>query len=120
MEIPPSGWVSLTFYAGFLALSNIFVLVMMNQAARGSRNHFAGIRLPSLMASDSAWRAGHQAAKKPMKPLLIFSVVLALACIPLQLFPVLYFIFLGLSVACTLVATLLGAVVASRAARRVR
>lgn len=32
-----------------------------------SRNHAMGIRLPSLLRSDDAWRAGHSAARAPLR-----------------------------------------------------
>lgn len=47
-----------------LGLSGVIVMVVGRMAARGRlpRNPFAGIRLPSTMRSDEAWRAGHEAA----------------------------------------------------------
>jgi hypothetical protein len=32
-----------------------------------SRNHALGIRLPSLLRSDQAWREGHRAARGPLR-----------------------------------------------------
>ena len=51
-----------------LALSNLGMAMMLGafaaMASRGSlpRNGMAGIRIPSTMASDEAWVAGHRAA----------------------------------------------------------
>jgi hypothetical protein len=82
------------------------------------RNRAAGIRLPSLMRSDAAWRAGHLAARRVMRPLLITAAVVAIVSVPAQLTPVLYVVLLGLSLASTLTALLVGAASASRAANR--
>jgi hypothetical protein len=45
-------------------LSGIVVVAIGRLAAKGRlpRNLFAGIRIPSTMRSDEAWRAGHEAA----------------------------------------------------------
>ncbi|MGA3354285.1 MAG: SdpI family protein [Acidimicrobiales bacterium] len=47
-----------------LAISGVVVIGLGQMAATGRlpRNLFAGIRIPSTMRSDEAWRAGHQAA----------------------------------------------------------
>jgi hypothetical protein len=47
-----------------LAISGVVVIGLGRMAATGRlpRNLFAGIRIPSTMRSDEAWRAGHQAA----------------------------------------------------------
>lgn len=47
-----------------LGLPGLVVMVLGRLAATGRlpRNLFAGIRLPSTMRSDEAWRAGHEAA----------------------------------------------------------
>lgn len=53
-------------YVAFAALWLLPVLSItaIYCAASGllPRNHIAGIRTPSVMASDAAWRAGHRAA----------------------------------------------------------
>ena len=46
------------------------LLVWLARAAasgRLKRNHLAGIRIPSTMASDEAWLAAHVRAKRPTK-----------------------------------------------------
>jgi hypothetical protein len=45
-------------------LGGVVVIVVARMAAAGRlpRNLFAGIRIPSTMRSDAAWRAGHRAA----------------------------------------------------------
>lgn len=69
-----------------------------------------------LMRSDAAWRAGHLAARRVMRPLLIGAAVVAIVSVPAQLIPALYVVLLGLSLATTLAALVVGAVSASRAA----
>ncbi len=66
--------------AAALALAAVALGVVARLAAadRLPRNGFAGIRIPSTMRSDSAWRAGHRAAL----PLLRLSAVTtAAACL---------------------------------------
>jgi uncharacterized membrane protein len=45
-------------------LGGVIVVVLGRMAATGRlpRNIFAGIRIPSTLRSDEAWRAGHRAA----------------------------------------------------------
>ncbi len=58
---------------GFLPLIMIMPLVLFlsavscRAAASGklTRNHLAGYRFPALLASDKAWKAGHEAAYRP-------------------------------------------------------
>lgn len=47
--------------------SGLLLLWMARAAASGrlKRNRFAGIRVPSTMASDEAWLAAHIRAKRP-------------------------------------------------------
>ena len=42
----------------------MLTVITIHFAASGKlrRNHIAGIRTPSLLASDAGWRAGHRAA----------------------------------------------------------
>jgi uncharacterized membrane protein len=57
---------SMTMYAFIAALEIVpaFLIFTYHRAASGRlvRNHFFGIRIPSTLASDAAWRAGHRAA----------------------------------------------------------
>ncbi|MEA9984201.1 MULTISPECIES: SdpI family protein [Subtercola] len=57
--VPVVAWI-------FTALLLLLVVVCI-MAGRGQlgMNRFVGIRFPSLMRSDSAWRAGHAAAVMP-------------------------------------------------------
>ena len=48
---------------------------LMGLLGRLPRNHFAGIRTKSTLASDEAWQEAHRAASAPM----IFAAVAALA-----------------------------------------
>jgi hypothetical protein len=54
----------------------VLSIVACHCAASGilKRNHVAGFRIPSVMASDAAWRAGHRAAI----PLIWLTVPVAL------------------------------------------
>jgi uncharacterized membrane protein len=47
-----------------LGFGGVMVVALGHMAATGRlpRNIFAGIRIPSTMRSDEAWRAGHRAA----------------------------------------------------------
>ncbi|WIB72519.1 SdpI family protein [Curtobacterium sp. MCBD17_026] len=107
-------------------MSGALLVLVVNAAIWGlvsiasdklGRNHAAGIRLPSLMRSDEAWRAGHLAARKAMLPFLIAAAVVVVISIPAQLAPAFYVVLLGISLACTLAALGAGTLAASRAAR---
>lgn len=53
----------LTTFAIVFPLLGLLIAVVCQLAGSGrlKRNAFVGIRLPSVMASDEAWRAGHRA-----------------------------------------------------------
>jgi hypothetical protein len=117
MESP--GWWAAIGCAVLVLVLDAAIWGVVSIAADGmGRNRAAGIRLPSLMRSDAAWRAGHLAARRVMRPLLITAAVVAIVSVPAQLTPVLYVVLLGLSLASTLTALLVGAASASRAANR--
>lgn len=96
-----------------------WLLIWMARAAadgRLRRNQWAGIRIPSTMASDEAWLAGHRAAEAPTRWagwVAIVSGLLALFPIPLEA------VALGVGVACLVLLALVlhGARLAGRAAR---
>lgn len=114
------GWGAAIACAVLLILVDAAVWMFVSQSAQGAgRSRSAGIRLPSLMTSDQAWRAGHVAARSAMAPLLGTAAVIAALSVPLQLAPVVYVISLGVSVASTVLALGVGSVRASRAAQRV-
>ena len=66
------------------------LLIWMARAAadgRLRRNQWAGIRIPSTMASDGAWLAGHRAAENPTRWagwIAVVSGLLALFPVPLE------------------------------------
>lgn len=113
------GWLAAAGCALLMLVVNAAIWGVVSIASNGlGRNHAAGIRLPSLMRSDEAWRAGHLAARKAMLPFLIAAAVVVVISIPAQLAPAFYVVLLGLSLTCTLAALVAGALAASRAARR--
>ena len=59
----------------FTALLAVLLIVCV-AAGRGAipKNHFAGIRLPALMQSESAWRAGHRAGTLPAAIALVVAL----------------------------------------------
>lgn len=63
------GWV-------FTGLLLVLVLACIG-AGRGTipLNHFVGIRLPALMRSDAAWRAGHTAGVAPAGVAFVVALV---------------------------------------------
>ncbi|PZE89319.1 hypothetical protein DEJ00_11265 [Curtobacterium sp. MCLR17_039] len=114
------GWWAAIGCAVLVLIVDAAIWGIVSIAADGlGRNRAAGIRLPSLMRSDAAWRAGHLAAHRVMRPLLITSAIVAIVSVPAQLTPVLYVVLLGLSLVSTLAALVAGAVSASRAANSV-
>lgn len=100
--------------------AGLLLLWMASAAASGrlKRNSFAGIRLPSTMASDEAWLAAHVRAKRPT----MYAGYASLACALFVLLPVPA---LGLAIgilagSCAMVGfTLYGARVGSRAATQI-
>lgn len=114
------GWLGAVGCALLVLLVNVAIWGVVSVATNGmGRNHAAGIRLPSLLHSDDAWRAGHLAAQRIMRPFLIAAAIVVIVSIPAQLAPALYLVLLGLSLACTLAALGAGALSASRAARQI-
>ena len=114
------GWFAAIGCAVLLVLVNSAMWMVVSQADHGvGRNHLAGIRLPSLMKSEEAWRAGHVAARKVMSPFLIGAIAIALISIPLQLAPAIYVISIALSLIGTVLALGVGSAYASKSARHV-
>lgn len=113
------GWFAAIACCVLLLAVNAAIWGLVSVAADGlGRNHVAGVRLPSLMRSDEAWTAGHLAARKAMRPVLIAAVAAVVVSVPAQLVPVLYVVLLALSLALTVAALVVAAASGSRAARR--
>lgn len=62
-------------------LCGAFTLILCHLAARGTlrRNQIAGIRIPSTLASDAAWREGHRAGRSAAVVITGMTVVAAVA-----------------------------------------
>ena len=115
------GWAAAIGCAVLLILLNSAIWLMLSQAANGvKRSRLSGIRLPSLMKSEDAWRAGHIAAQRVMPPFLIAALGLAVVSVPLQLVPVAYVVALGVSLLFSVLSLIVGSVAASRAARGIK
>jgi hypothetical protein len=59
--------------------AGVIVIALGRMAATGRlpRSNFAGIRIPSTMRTDEAWRAGHQAAASALTAAGVGPVVVA-------------------------------------------
>ncbi|SDR90459.1 SdpI/YhfL protein family protein [Paraoerskovia marina] len=95
------------------------IVAVRTADGRIGRNEFAGIRMTSTRASDEAWLAAHQAARRPTLQGCAISGVLALAFAPLGENPVGFVVLLALSVLALSTGVGYGAWVAIRAAREV-
>jgi hypothetical protein len=62
-----------------LSVVSVLVAVLISLCGVGviPRNPWAGLRIPSLFASDAAWVAGHRAAIVPMVCAAVVNIVLA-------------------------------------------
>ena len=76
--------------ASLLAVAAVVVAAVAALAATGRlrRNPVAGIRIPSLSASDAAWRIGHRAAVLPTAAAAVICVALAVVKLVNPLFEV--------------------------------
>lgn len=114
------GWAAAIGCAVLLVILNSVMWSFVSQAASGaSRSYLSGIRLPALMKSDEAWHAGHAAANVAMPIYFIASMIVAVLSVPLQLFPAVYIVALGVSILLSVVSLLVGSIVAVKAARKV-
>ena len=111
-----TGYVSRVIAALLVALASIVVAVVAALTAVGRlrRNSVAGIRIPSLYASEVAWRTGHRAAVTPTAAAAVICVVLAIAVLADSDFTVAGPI---LETAVLVIGVLAGTTLASRAAR---
>ena len=96
----------------------VAVLVVLCGTGVIPRNPYAGLRLPSLFASDAAWMAGHRAAIIPQSCTAVIAVVLTVWALMAQ--PADDELWVPLTVVAVVFAgTVVSGLVASRAARRV-
>lgn len=102
--------------ASLIAVAAVVVAVVSALAAAGllRRNSVAGIRIPSLYASDAAWRIGHRAAVLPTVAAAIVCIVLTIVVLVDPNFAVVGAI---LETAVLVIGVLAGTALASRAAR---
>ena len=113
---PQFGYVLRVVGASLLAVAPVVVAAVAVLAATGRlrRNSVAGIRIPSLYASDAAWRIGHRAAVLPTVAAAVICVVLAVAELVDPDFDVVGSI---LQTVVLILGVLVGTALASRAAR---
>lgn len=111
-----TGYVSQVVAALLLALAAVVVAVVAALAGSGRlrRNSVAGIRIPSLYASEAAWRTGHRAAVLPTVTAAVICVVLAIVVL---IDSNLAFVGPILETAILVIGVLAGTALASRAAR---
>lgn len=75
--------------AAWVFTALLLLVVACVAAGRGTLplNHLFGVRIPALMRSDAAWRAGHAAGVVPG----VYALVIAFGCSTVGLFtPVAY------------------------------
>lgn len=102
-----------------LCVVSIAVAVGITLCAAGviRRNPWIGIRIPSLFASDEAWKAGHRAAVLPVVCSAVVNVVLAVLALTV-LPPAPGSVLLWVVLVVLIAGTVIGAVVGARAANR--
>lgn len=93
----------------------VAVVTVLAAVGRLGRNSLAGIRIPSLYASNEAWVNGHRAAVLPVAVGAIACVVLALVALADPAFAPLG---TTLETVVLVVGVLVGTILARRAARR--
>ena len=109
------------YWAFLPILITVVLIVLASRAANGrlARNQWVGIRTPSTMRSDQAWKAGHAAALR-MAPLFVIVTVVIIrvvrgraVCVHDQVV-----VFIGFGSLAVLLALLIySALVASKAAK---
>lgn len=110
------------YWAFLPILITVVLIVLASRAANGrlARNQWVGIRTPSTMRSDQAWKAGHAAALRMAPLFVIVTVVICVALFAAALYAsttkVVVFIGFG-SLAVLLVLLIYSALVASKAAK---
>lgn len=63
-----------------LALLLVAILAQLGGTGRLPRNGFVGLRIPSTMASDEGWKAGHHAATLPAWCGFAAATIVAIVC----------------------------------------
>lgn len=110
------------YWAFLPILITVVLIVLASRAANGrlARNQWVGIRTPSTMRSDQAWKAGHAAALRMAPLFVIVTVVICVALFAAALYAsttkVVVFIGFG-SLAVLLILLIYSALVASKAAK---
>lgn len=82
-------------------------------------NPLAGIRLRPLLASEEAWRAGHQAAVRPLTIAAVLGFVALVGSVLASRHGQLYLILLGIALLVVIIGVIVAAVLAVRAAKRI-
>jgi uncharacterized membrane protein len=110
------------YWAFLPILITVVLIVLASRAANGrlARNQWIGIRTPSTMRSDQAWKAGHAAALRMAPLFVIVTVVICVALFAAALYAsttkAVVLIGFG-SIAVVLVLLIYSALVASKAAK---
>ncbi len=114
---PTGGYLSDVLGPSVLAIAALAVAAVTLLAATGRlhRNTLAGIRIPSLYASEHAWMEGHRAAVLPTVVGAVLCVVLAVIVLASPPFSLLGTILEG---AVLVISVLTATVLAGHAARR--
>ncbi|HVX08447.1 SdpI family protein [Humibacter sp.] len=100
---------------GILSIA-VVVLIPLCATGRIPRNPFIGLRLPAFFASEDAWKAGHRAA---VPSSVVGAVVALVACVLAIALPSTAGVWLTVAVVALLAGLVVGAVLGTRAARRV-
>lgn len=82
------------------------------------RGPLIGFRLRPLLRSEEAWRAGHQAAVRPLTIAALAGFLALVGSVVTSRHGLLYLIFLGIALVVVIIGVIVAAVLAVRAAKR--